>query len=323
MLTRIREQLRFIARNLVGRLVITRNTQVLVGAALLLCAVDAARAQEENEVVRVNTNLVVLNVTVTERSGQYVSGLRASDFKIYEDGKEVPAKLVSNVSLEDTPFAAVVLLDTSGSMETRLTFARSAAIRFLDCLRDEDVAAVYRFDTKIEQLQDFSAGRDLANLAFGIKANGMTVLNDAIVKASSALAQRSEKRKAIVVLSDGQDTYSKVTAGKALDIALAAGASIYTVDMSATHGSASRDQQSAMVLKNFAEKSGARFIATPGGSALREAFASIAQELGHQYTIAYRPLNPAHDGRWHNIEVKVSREDLNVRTRKGYRAAKS
>jgi Ca-activated chloride channel family protein len=207
-------------------------------------------------------------------------------------------------------------------MEARLSLARSAVIRFLDGLRDEDVAAVFRFDTKIEQLQDFSSGRDLAPMAFGIKADGMTVLNDAIVQASLVLAQRPEKRKAIMVLSDGLDTHSKATTEKALDSALAVGASIYTVDMSATEGSASRNPQSAAILRNFAEKSGARFVSTPGGPALRDAFASIAQELGHQYTIAYRPVNRTRDGRWRTIDVRFARDDLTVRTRKGYRAPK-
>jgi Ca-activated chloride channel family protein len=283
---------------------------------------SSVQGQQEDEVVRVNTDQVVLNITVTDRAGQYVRGLRLPDFKIYEDGKEVPTSAIANFSLQETPFASVILLDTSGSMETRLSLARSAAIRFLDGLRDEDVAAVYKFDTKIERLQDFSSGRDLAPLAFGIKANGMTVLNDAIVQAASVLAERPEKRKAIVVLSDGLDTYSKASSGKALDSALAVGASIYTVDMSATLGSLSQNQQSASVLKNFAEKSGARFVATPGGPALRDAFAGIAEELGHQYTIAYRPLNRERDGRWRNINVKLLRDDLTARTRKGYRAPK-
>jgi Ca-activated chloride channel family protein len=76
------------------------------------------------------------------------------------------------------------------------------------------------------------------------------------------------------------------------------------------------------VLKGFAEKSGGRFVATPGGPALRDAFAGIADELGHQYTIAYRPLNQARDGKWRKLEVKLSRGDLVVRTRKAYRAPK-
>jgi Ca-activated chloride channel family protein len=281
-----------------------------------------AVAQQDDDVVRVNTDLVILNITVTDKSGQYVPGLKMSDFTIFEDGKQIPADLISSFSLHESPFASVVLLDTSGSMETRLSLARSAAIRFLDRLRLEDVAAVYKFDSKVEQVQEFSGGRDLAPMAFGMRAKGMTRLNDAIVDAAKVLAEREEKRKAIVILSDGLDTMSKASSDKALESALAIGATIYTVDMSATEGRAFNNQQSAAVLRSFAEKSGGRFVATPGGQALRDAFAGIADELGHQYTVAYRPLNRAHDGKWRKLEVKISREDLIVRTRKTYRAPK-
>ena len=280
------------------------------------------RSQQDDDVIRTNTELVVLNVTVTDKGGQYVPGLRLSDFTIFEDGKQVPIEIISSFSVYESPFASVVLLDTSGSMESRLSLARSAAIRFLDRLRDEDVAAVYKFDSKVEQVQEFSGGRDLAPMAYGVKATGMTTLNDAIVDAAKALASRPEKRKAIVVLSDGLDTFSKASADKAIESALAIGASIYAVDMSATDGNASRNQQSAAVLRGFAEKSGGRFVATPGGPALRDAFASIADELGHQYTIAFRPLNEKRDGKWHKLDVKTSRSDLVVRSRKAYRAPK-
>ena len=100
------------------------------------------------------------------------------------------------------------------------------------------------------------------------------------------------------------DTFSKASADKAIESALAIGASIYAVDMSATDGNGSHNQQSAAVLRGFAEKSGGRFVATPGGPALRDAFASIADELGHQYTIAFRPLNEKRDGKWHKLDVK-------------------
>lgn len=290
--------------------------------ALLLSSIPAYSQQKDDEILRVDTDLVVLNVTVADKNGQYVPGLRLSDFKVFEDGKEVPVQLISSFGLHEAPFCAVVLLDSSGSMESRLSLGRSAAIRFLDGLRPEDVAAVYKFDYKVERIQEFSGGRDLAPLAFGIRAKGMTTLYDAIVEATKALVERPEKRKAILVLSDGMDTSSKASAGKALEAALAIGASIYAVDMSATEGGAFRNQQSAGVLKDFAQKSGGRFVGTPGGQALRDAFASIAEELGHQYTLAYRPLTRARDGRWRTLDVKLSRADLVVRTRKGYRAPK-
>jgi len=282
---------------------------------------STSNAQQDDDVIRVNTELVILNITVTNSAGQYVPGLRLSDFKIYEDGREVSLAEVASFSTHESPFASVVLLDTSGSMEIRLTLARSAAIRFLDNLRPEDVAAVYKFDSKVEQVQMFSGGRDLAPMAFGLRARGMTTLHDAIVEASKALAERTEKRKAIIVLSDGMDTQSRASSDKALESALAIGASIYAVDMSATDGRGG-NPQSAMMLKNFTEKTGGRFVDTPGGPALREAFANIADELGHQYTVAYRPLNQARDGKWRKLDVKIAREDLVVRTRKAYRAPK-
>lgn len=289
--------------------------------ALLFITAFTAFAQDD-DVIRTNTDNVVLNVTVTDKSGQYVKGLKASDFKVYEDGVEVKPEMFASFSVQESPYAAVVLLDSSGSMEARFTLARSAAIRFLDGLREEDVAAVYRFDSKVERVQEFSGGRDLAPVAYAIRAKGMTTLNDAIVEAARALTDRPEHRKAIVILSDGMDTFSKATSDKAVESALAIGASIYAVDMSALEVGGSSGRQGAPQLESFAEKTGGKFISTAGGPALRDAFASIAEELGHQYTIAYRPLNTKRDGKWRKLEVKVSREDLTVRTRKGYRAPK-
>jgi Ca-activated chloride channel family protein len=289
--------------------------------ALLFITALTAFAQDD-DVIRTNTDNVVLNVTVTDKSGQYVKGLKASDFKVYEDGVEVKTEMFASFSVQESPYAAVVLLDSSGSMEARFTLARSAAIRFLDGLREEDVAAVYRFDSKVERVQEFSGGRDLAPIAYAIRAKGMTTLNDAIVEAARALTDRPEHRKAIVILSDGMDTFSKATSDKAVESALAIGASIYAVDMSALDVGGSSGRQGAPTLESFAEKTGGKFISTAGGPALRDAFASIADELGHQYTIAYRPLNTKRDGKWRKLEVKLSREDLIVRTRKGYRAPK-
>jgi VWFA-related protein len=294
---------------------------ILVLLALLSLNVVVAVAQDD-DVIRVNTDLVVLNVTVTDKAGQYVKGMKASDFKVYEDGVEVKTNMIASFSLQESPYAAVVLLDSSGSMEARFSLARSAAIRFLDGLRPEDVAAVYRFDSKVERVQEFSGGRDLAPIAYAIRAKGMTTLNDAIVEASKKLAERTEIRKAIVILSDGMDTFSKASSEKAVESALAVGASIYAVDMSTIEVAGSARRQSAASLKGFAEKTGGRFISTPGGPALRDAFTGIADELGHQYTISYRPVNTKRDGKWRTLEVRVSREDLEVRTRKGYRAPK-
>src|SRR6185295_10314404 len=110
--------------------------------AILCFSFVVAVAQDDDDVVRVNTDLVVLNLTVTDKAGQYVKALKLSDFKIFDNGVEVTRDMIASFSLQEAPYAAVVLLDSSGSMEERFSLARSAAIRFLDGLRPEDVAAV-------------------------------------------------------------------------------------------------------------------------------------------------------------------------------------
>ncbi|MEO8435387.1 MAG: VWA domain-containing protein [Pyrinomonadaceae bacterium] len=289
----------------------------LLCSALLLATPSGATNQDD-EVYRVNTDLVLVNITVLDGQGKFVNKLKPADFSVTENGQ---AQTVSSFTAQETPFAAAILLDTSGSMESRLSLGRSAAIRFLDGLRPEDVASVYRFDAKVERLQDFSSTRDLTPVAYGIRTGGMTVLNDAIVRAAEDLAKRAEKRRAIVVLSDGGENRSSASSGKALEKALAVGATIYTVNMSPNNGP--RDLQGAAMLREFASKSGGIYVATPGGQALRDSFAGIVAELGQQYTIAYRPFNRARDGSWRAIDVKVSRPDVVVRTRKGYRAPKN
>jgi VWFA-related protein len=146
-------------------------------------------------------------------------------------------------------------------------------------------------------------------------------MHDAIVRAANDLAKRPEKRRAIVVLSDGADTSSEASSDKALTAALAVNATLYTVDM-ADKLPGSQSNPAAGVLRDYATKSGGRFVPTPGGRALRDAFAGVLEELSNQYTIGYRPSNRSQDGRWRSIEIKVDRPDVKARTRRGYRLAK-
>ena len=291
---------------------------------LLFCSSPLqTRAQDpaDDDVIRVDTDLVVLNVTVTGTQGQYARGLTRNDFQVFEDRRE---QRITSFSVEETPFAAAILIDTSGSMEGRISLARAAAIRFLDGLRPEDVAAVYSFDSDVERVQDYSSSRDLEPLIYNLGARGMTTLNDAIVMAASDLASRPERRRAILVLSDGADTRSRASADRALNSALAANATIYTVDMSSPEGSSVSERQRGIgALRQFAERSGGRFVSSPGGQALREAFVSILEELSNQYTLSYQPANRARDGRWRAIEVRLARPNLTARTRQGYRAQRS
>lgn len=279
-----------------------------------------ADAQDDDETINIEYSLVVLNATITDAAGKSFTGLKESQFKVFEDGIEQKLDLFEAAK---TPFAAVILLDTSGSMEQRVSLARSAAILFLDGLRVDDVAAIYNFDSKISLVQDFSNSRDITDRIFNLKASGTTVLNDAIYKAAEELGKRKEKRRAIIVLSDGADTSSGRSSDKALKAAITANATIYTIDMSAIDIGGKDRAQGQGALKNFAEKSGGLFIPTPGGVAMREAFKNIVQELGVQYTLGYQSSNQKKDGKWRTIELRVAKPNLNIRTRKGYNAPKA
>lgn len=286
-----------------------------VSANLLHAQIDA-----DDDLITVETSNVVLNATITDAKGNPATGLKLEHFKIFEDGVE---QRIESFTAQETPFAAVILMDTSGSMEQRVTLARAAAINFLDDLRYDDQTAIYSFDTKISLVQEFSNSRDVADKLFDLRASGATVLNDAIYEAAKTLEKRPEKRRAIIVLSDGADTGSGRSAAKALKAALTADAIVYTVDMSAINTGGKERMQNQGVLKKFAEKSGGIFISTPGGAELRNALKNIVRELGSQYTLAYQPSNTRQDGKWRTIEVKVSRPGMEIRTRKGYQAPKA
>lgn len=277
----------------------------------------AVVSAQDTDFITVDSPLVLVNATVTDKHGEPSLGLSRDAFEVFERGQRQDIEVFET---EKTPFAAIILIDSSGSMEQRVSMARAAAARFLDGLRPDDQVAIYNFDSKISLVQEFSNFRDLFPRVYDLKASGYTVLYDAIYKAAKELSERKEKRKAIVVLSDGADTRSGKSASKALDAALDADATVYTVDMSGIDTGGKARMQNRGVLKRFAEKTGGRFVETPGGVQMRQAFTNIVRELGIQYTIGYYPKDTTKDGKWRAIDVKVSQKDLNVRARKGYNA---
>lgn len=289
---------------------------------LVLAVISAipAFAQDDEPVVKVDSSIVVLNATIRDARNRPVAGLRQTDFRIFENGSEQP---VASFESQEAPFAAIILFDTSGSMSERISIARSATINFLDGLRTDDMAAVFKFDSKVEMVQDFSDSRDVGDKVFELRADGWTVLNDAVYRAAKELEKRSESRKAIVVLSDGADTRSAFSADKALKAALAANVVIYTVDMSAVDTGGRERMQNQGVLRNFAEKTGGVFLPIDNGIGMRDALKSIVEELRIQYTLSFEPSESKRDGKWHTLELRVARPNLTIRTRRGYNAPKS
>jgi len=296
---------------------------MIIAWALLsppLSLIQKKKGQEPEATVSLESYFVLLNVTVTGSDNRYMAKLALKDFTILEDGK--PQEIV-HFGAEETAFAAAILLDVSGSMERMLQIGRAAARGFVQGIREDDVIALYVFASKVAQVQDFSSYAEIEPEVWSMKAEGYTALYDSIVKASVDLAKRQEKRRAILLLSDGADTCSRASLDDALRAALDAGVTIYAVDLMDEQYSRTVEALGAKgVLRDFAAKTGGRYISDPGGRRMYEAFRQIVEELSHQYTLGYYPANYRRDGRWHEIEVRVSRPGVTVRARRGYQSPK-
>ena len=283
--------------------------------------------KRDDDGVRLHSDLVVVNLIVTDAKGEYAHGLSVNDFTVMEDDVGQP---IDTFLAEETPFAAAILIDMSGSMDYKFSLVRAAAASFVDHIRENDQVAVYGFNDKIKLLQDFSDLRDISDYVWDARAENMTRLYDCASEAIAALEQRPEKRKAILVISDGCDTTShKASFESVMKKALADGITIYAVDLienTSRIGSGSavmelRRGQNEM--KEFASQTGGRYVHSPQGDKLEEAFINIVDEMRNQYTLTYYPTNQKRDGRWRRLSVNLSRQGLMTRTRKGYWAPKS
>lgn len=286
-----------------------------------------SQQRSDDEAVRLHSDLVVVNLVVTDSNGQYAHGLKAKDFVVLEDGA---TQTVSSLITEEGSFAAAILIDMSGSMNYKFAMVRGAAASFVDHIRDNDQVAVYGFNNKIKLFQDFTDLRDISEYVWDAKAEDTTRLYDCADEAIAALDKRPEKRKAIVLISDGWDTSSqKASFDSVMKKSLASGITIYSIDLiddSERIGSGSdvlglRRGQSEM--KEFVSQTGGRYVHSPQGEKLEEAFINIVEELRNQYTLTYYSSNQKRDGRWRKLTVNMARPGLATRTRKGYWAPKS
>jgi Ca-activated chloride channel homolog len=294
--------------------------RVILITSILFVSALIVNGQEEDP-IRIETNLVVVPFTATNRDGTPIRRFQPNEIQVYENGKPQTIAFLESGS---DPFAAVILIDTSGSMEERIVFARSAAITFLDGIREIDSVAVLTFDNKVETIRDFSNSRDIPDRTYSLSARGFTALNDAIVRAAEMLEKRPERRRAIIVLSDGADTRSTNSGERAMRAALGADATIYTIDMNPPDQQLnSRDRlQNHAVLRNFANRTGGVFVNAPGGTVMRDALESIVGELRVQSVLGYESSDLRKDGRWRTIEIRISRPSTIVRSRRGYFAAR-
>jgi len=313
-----------------------RARLVSTAAALaLLCATfPDAQAQSPPTgrlaVFKSGVDVVNLAVTVTDLKGRFITDLGATDFEVLEEGVHQPLTIFTR---EDLPVSLAILIDTSASMDAKLSQAQTAAVRFVKTLHSADEAQVVQFSQRAEVVQDFTS--DKAQLETAIRsthAMGDTALYTALYVALKDLDRRHReaelRRRAVVVLSDGEDTASSVTDEQVLDLARRTGIGVYGVGLFGAEAPAAarplNPDQSTFFFSALGRATGGQAHFLKNVSQLDGVYDRLAQELRSQYGLGYVSNNPAHDGRWRRVVVRTPAHlNVDIRHKLGYFAPKN
>ncbi len=315
---------------------------VLVAGCLLLMAIsyDNLSGQEaaqkpsgsrlppkySDQTYHVSVELVNVFCSVFDRrTNNFVTSLTQNDFTVYEDQKK---QEIQNFAREtNMPLTIAMLVDTSDSVGPKLKFEQDAATAFFQSIlkEKEDRGMLLEFDSSVGLLQDFTGDPNkLAKAIKKLKAAGGTALYDAIYETCDEKLIREIGRKAIVILSDGNDTNSKRTLHQATEMALRAEATIFSISVSrGGYFGVTPSGEGDPILTNLAEETGGKVFFPFKVEDLEQSFREINQELRSQYNLGYISNNKARDGSYRKIEIKVQERGLKLRYRKGYYAPSS
>ena len=260
----------------------------------------------------VDVDVVQVTAVVTDGAGRFVTGLKASDFRVFDDDK--PQRL-STFQVENIPLELVAAVDVSSSMTDALPAVKRHATRFLSQLRDGDQVTLLGFNDSIFTLARRSTDRAARERAVGRLAPfGGTALYDVIIHAFDLLG-RQAGRRSLLVFSDGEDQSSRASMPAVVKRAEASDATVYMIGQ----GRALRASSLQQLMKQLAEGSGGRAFFSDNDDRLQAIFEEIVDDLRHQYLLAYPAPDHARDGEWHRIRVDVPGHNYTVRARLGYR----
>jgi Ca-activated chloride channel homolog len=280
-------------------------------------------AQAPRASFRSGVELIALSVTVSNAARQYVRDLGREDFFVFENGVQ---QAITFFGKSTVPLQVAMLLDTSASMEHTLPIAQEAAIAFARTLGPDDLATIIDFDNSVRTAQPFTNNIAALEQAIGqTEAGGSTALYNALYIALNELSKltrdrQDARRRAIVVLSDGDDTSSLVGFDDVLDVACRSDTAIFAIGLGRREPSRPPSGQNGeFVLRRLAEQTGGRAFFPKEARELATVYGEIREELSSQYSLAYESSG-TRDGQWRRIAVRVNRPNVIVRTRQGYYA---
>jgi Ca-activated chloride channel homolog len=286
------------------------------------------RTLNRDEVFNIDTDLVLLDVTVIDQNNTPVMSLKKEDFSVYEDKVK---QTVDNVSREEVPVSFGLVIDTSGSMRTKLQTVSDASVSLIKQMRVDDEAFVASFKAEPELVQDFTADRrELEDAISELYTSGGTALLDAIIATADYAQEKGKRRrKALVVISDGLEKNSSVKEKEVMEAIKEDEVQVYLVgfideemEEKSLFGK-SPAKKAKELLSRIADDSGGRAYFPKDISEIPAIAAQIAKDLRTQYVVSYYPSNDKRDGTFRNIQVSVNSQGsrkLIARTRRGYYA---
>lgn len=293
------------------------------GASIKTTTKSATDEVDPNDIVRISSNLVPIPASVIDKRGNAVINLKLDDFELRVDGEPRP---LSDLTRSETSVRLAMLFDNSGSLDAAREFEKQAAIRFFrKVLRAADEAAIYSIETDSYLAQPLTkdVGRLEQTIAMFGKPEGGTSLFDAIVGAASYLRPYSGRR-VLVIVSDGIETTSHISDfDSVVQHVLADDCQIYVVQTGLYEGANLRALAAERRMEQLSGQTGGAVYLPKTTAQLDVAFDQIAADLAQQYVLSYYPSAEHRDGRLHNLELRIkSRNDVRVRSRKGYYAPK-
>ena len=275
--------------------------------------------------IRVNSDLVLIPVTVVDHHDQLIAGLEKEHFKLFEDKVE---QVITHFASEDAPVSIGLVFDASGSMADKLSTAREAVSRFLKTANPDDEFFLLQFNDRVERLQGLTRDTEqVQSRLMWIRPNGQTALLDAIYVAIQEIKQAHNTRKALVIISDGGDNRSLHSMGEIKNAVREADVQIHAIGIFDPPGIRSRTPEELVgpaLLDEVAKQTGGRLFEIGDMRELLDVASKVGLALRTQYVLGYVPANPKRDGKYHQVRVvlKLPKDYPKTRTswRRGYYA---
>jgi len=293
-----------------------------LAALILLLATALQAAAGPQFTLKVGVDLVNVLFTVRDRNGRLVPNLSAADFAVEEDGRK--QEILHFASESELPLTLAMLIDTSPSVRDVFDEEKRTAVAFLESiLRPTDLALVISFDRSVTLQQDFTESTRLLKAAIDeLEIGGGTSLYDAVYLAAQEKLRHEAGRKAMILISDGDDTTSKFNLSTALIAAHQSDAVVYSISNGGLSRGLLGGEGDPGTLRKLSEDTGGAVFFLKRGADFANIFDQIANELRSQYSLAYRSTSAARDGAFRRIKIIPRDSSLSVRARRGYYAAR-